>query len=100
MCWLYGKTAMTFIIRFKQQKYLDIRKWQIINFENDVTLVIIASCDKRSFLTRNGLLLQNDMRKEISGIREMMKVELELEREKRRQELLAMRVSPPTQVQI
>jgi ribosomal protein L29 len=40
------------------------------------------------------------MEKEISGIREMMKEELELVRENRRQELLAMRVSPPTQVQI
>jgi hypothetical protein len=37
---------------------------------------------------------------EIRGIKDMMRDELKLQREQRREELLAMKVSPPTQVQI
>jgi hypothetical protein len=77
-----------------------IYKEVTINFENDVTLDIIAFCYKRSFLTRNGLLLQTGMQMELHALKDSMRQELNLHREQRREEILAMKVSPPTQVQI
>jgi hypothetical protein len=65
MSCLYGKSAMTFIMRFKQQKHLQKRKWEIINCEDDVKCGNIAFCDKRSLLTGNGLLLQRALQKEM-----------------------------------
>jgi hypothetical protein len=84
---------MTFIMGFKQQKYLEKRKWQIINFENDVNCGIIAFCDKRSFLTSNALLLQRKMQREVEEIKNKMRVNLGLQRMKQKEDLMALKVS-------
>ena len=51
---------------------------------------------KRSFLTCNGLLLQRYMQKDVKHMKEVMKEELQVQREIRRHELLAMKVRPLT----
>jgi hypothetical protein len=52
-----------------------------------------VTADKRSFLTRNGLLLQRDMQKEVRDLKKEMRLELQLERERQRRDLMALKVS-------
>jgi hypothetical protein len=68
---------------------------QIINWEGNVNCCIIALCDKSSFLTGNALLLQRDMQKNLTEIKSKMRLELDLERIKQKEELIALKVSSP-----
>jgi (p)ppGpp synthase/HD superfamily hydrolase len=86
---------MTFIMGLKQQKHLEKRTWQILNCEDDVNCGIIAFCDKGSFLTGNGLLLQRKMQEEVEEIRKNLRLELDIQRLKQEEELMALRVSSP-----
>jgi hypothetical protein len=96
MCWVYGKIVMTFIIGFKQQKHLEKRNCKTINFENDVNCGIIAFCDKRSFLTGNGLSLQRNMEMEVRDLRHKMRTELDIEQIRQKVELMVLKVSSTT----
>jgi hypothetical protein len=78
---------------FKQQKHLEKRKWQIINCEDHVDCGIVAFCDKRSFLTSNVLLLQRDVRADVTNIKKKMREEMQLERTIQKEELRALKVS-------
>jgi hypothetical protein len=91
---------MTFIMGFKQQKHFEKRKWLIINCEDDVNCGIIAFCDKGSFLTGNGLLLQRKMQKDVQDVRNNIRIELNIDRVKQKEELMALRVSSSCAVQI
>jgi hypothetical protein len=95
MCCLYGKTVRTLSMRFKQQKHSE-KKWKIINFEDDVNCGIIDFCDKISFLTGNVLLLQGNIRWEITQIMMVMGQEQRGERYKNKREFEMMKVSSLT----
>jgi (p)ppGpp synthase/HD superfamily hydrolase len=84
---------------FKQQKHTEKRKWQIIKFEDNVNCGIIAFCDKRSFLTSTGFLLQRKMQKDVQDIRSNLRRELDIDRVKQEEELMALRVSSQCAVQ-
>jgi hypothetical protein len=83
-------------MKFKQQKHLHKREWQIINCEHDVNCGIISFWYKISFLTCNVSLLQRGIGKELQDVKKIMKENLEIIRKENREDLLMMKVSSPT----